>query len=218
MVATPMGRTETHALSALILLGEPTVNDICLVCGEARAVHTHHRKLRSQGGGDEKSNLLRVCSDCHLAIHANPSESYARGLLVHSWADPALVEVFGAQAKLEALWAKQGQRAEEYGASLGDRDRTRGIIPNRDENRLTPGETCIVCKRRVPHPKKPSTPKSRVWSTRLPIDDGGADTFSELVDAAAEHHGLTSRPYHRYLVLLFGVTLLLQAQKGELPA
>lgn len=80
-----------------------------------------------------------------------------------------------------------------------------------------PGETCGFCKRRVPHPKKASTPKSRVWSTRVPLDDKGADTFSELVDAAAEHHGLTSRPYHRYLTLLFAVTLLLQAEKGDLP-
>lgn len=160
----------------------------CEVCNEKPSVHTHHRKLRSQGGGDEDTNTLRVCLGCHSNIHANPSESYARGLLVHSWADPADVEIYAA---VEAI-----THADE-------------VTP------IAEGEPCPTCKRRVPHKKKASTPKSRVFSTRIPLDN--ADSFSELVDAAAEHHGLTERPYHRYLALLFGVTLLLQAKKGDLP-
>lgn len=182
------------------------MNDICEVCDKARAAHTHHRKLRSQGGGDEPANLMRVCLDCHNWIHANPSESYARGLLVHSWADPAAVKKF--------------VEVEEFVIDDSNREAVHQALADGQAYFLEPqpGETCEKCKRRVPHAKKASTPKSRVWSTRLPIDDEGADTFSELVDAAAEHHGLTSRPYHRYLVLLFGVTMLLQAKKGELPA
>lgn len=64
----------------------------CEVCG-GRAEHIHHRRLRSQGGRHELVNLLDVCFACHAAIHANPERSYALGLLVHGWCDPADVPV-----------------------------------------------------------------------------------------------------------------------------
>jgi hypothetical protein len=38
-------------------------------------------------------NLLDVCHSCHATIHARPAASYAAGLMVHSWADPADVPV-----------------------------------------------------------------------------------------------------------------------------
>lgn len=47
-----------------------------------RAAHRHHRRMRSQGGGNEPSNLLAVCPSCHDYIHAHPSESYERGWLL----------------------------------------------------------------------------------------------------------------------------------------
>lgn len=47
-----------------------------------RAVHLHHRRLRSQGGGNEPENLLAVCAPCHDHIHRNPAESYERGWLL----------------------------------------------------------------------------------------------------------------------------------------
>lgn len=178
------------------------MSDICVVCAEKPAVHTHHRKLRSQGGGDEPSNLLRVCLECHTWIHGNPSDSYARGLLVHSWADPALVRTFLAPET-------------DYEAGGHEKFET-PVIPIRDGEHPAPGEECPSCKRRVPHPKKATSPKTRVFSTRVPIDD--AETFTELVDAAAEHHGLSAKAHHRYWCLLYAVTLLLQQPEGELPA
>lgn len=50
-----------------------------------RAVHKHHRKLRSQGGTDHPTNLLFTCFPCHHYIHMNPAISYANGWLIHSW-------------------------------------------------------------------------------------------------------------------------------------
>lgn len=173
---------------------------ICQVCNKKPAVHKHHRKLRSQGGDDTPKNLLDVCLGCHTTIHANPSESYARGLLVHSWADPSEVEVF--------------TDTPETDYSVGGHEKFENVVTVVGLP-IEEGANCPMCKRRVPHKKKASTPKSRVFSTRVPLEN--AESFSELVDAAAEHHGLTARPYHRYLVLLFGVTLLLQARKGDLP-
>jgi hypothetical protein len=182
--------------------------DTCVVCSDKPAVHTHHRKLRSQGGGDEPSNLLRVCLECHTWIHANPSDAYARGLLVHSWADPALVRTF--------LTSDNPYSADEWVSGGHEKFETLTVTEKTwNEMAVHEGEPCPTCKRRVPHAKKASSPKTRVFSTRVPIDD--ADVFSELVDAASEHHGLSAKPHARYWCLLYAVTLLLQQEKGELP-
>lgn len=68
---------------ALATWCEAHINDVC--CG--RAVHRHHRLMRSQGGGDEASNTLDLCSPCHLFIHGHPAFSYERGFLLHPF-DP----------------------------------------------------------------------------------------------------------------------------------
>lgn len=47
-----------------------------------RAVHLHHRRLRSQGGRHTVGNLLDVCPSGHRWIHANPAESYERGWML----------------------------------------------------------------------------------------------------------------------------------------
>ena len=52
-----------------------------------RAVHVHHRKLRSQGGSNSPDNLIDVCFDCHDWIHLNPAASYEKGWLLHSTDD-----------------------------------------------------------------------------------------------------------------------------------
>lgn len=58
------------------------------VCA-GRAVHRHHRKRRSQGGGNELANLVHCCEPCHTFLHAHPAVAYAAGLLVFSTDDPA---------------------------------------------------------------------------------------------------------------------------------
>jgi len=49
-----------------------------------RPEQIHHRRMRSQGGGDEPANLLYVCAACHRFIHDHPAESYERGWLMRS--------------------------------------------------------------------------------------------------------------------------------------
>lgn len=46
---------------------------------ELRAVHVHHRKLRSQGGKDTVGNLMHVCAWCHRWVHEHPREARKRG-------------------------------------------------------------------------------------------------------------------------------------------
>lgn len=62
------------------------------VCA-GRAAHRHERKRRSQGGDGSRENTLDVCHGCHDWIHRNPSQAYAKGLLVEHWLDPATVSV-----------------------------------------------------------------------------------------------------------------------------
>lgn len=49
--------------------------------GVHRAAHRHHVRLRSQGGGNEASNLIDVCASAHDWIHANPREAAELGFI-----------------------------------------------------------------------------------------------------------------------------------------
>jgi len=77
----------------------------CEVGGEllTDAVAIHHRKLRSQLGHDEPSNLLAVCHDHHNlgddAIHLNVAKALENGWLLASWQTP-----LEAQALIHGRW------------------------------------------------------------------------------------------------------------------
>ena len=69
-------------------------NGYCEKCGmPMNQPNLHHRKLRSQGGKDEVSNLIAVHHYCHniasKSIHQNPKESMAKGYIVPSYATPS---------------------------------------------------------------------------------------------------------------------------------
>ena len=70
---------------------------VCEACGGAACSgpvsHVHHRLRRAHGGGNDETNLIAVSAACHERVHANPTESYRRGLLVRSWDDPGAVPV-----------------------------------------------------------------------------------------------------------------------------
>ena len=66
----------------------------CEVCGkpEQATMALHHRKLKSRGGKDSASNLIRVHHSCHNmstgSIHANPAWAEDKGYMVESWKEP----------------------------------------------------------------------------------------------------------------------------------
>lgn len=70
----------------------------CVRCGR-EATDVHHRKVKGMGGTDDRevafglANLILLCRECHAYAHANPSESYLKGYLVHSWDNPEDVVV-----------------------------------------------------------------------------------------------------------------------------
>jgi hypothetical protein len=73
-------------------------------------LHKHHRKMRSQGGGGQPSNILKVSPELHGMIHAHPEVAYKHGLLVKSFDDPAHIEV-----DIPAFLAELGKEHEHTG-------------------------------------------------------------------------------------------------------
>lgn len=70
----------------------------CERCGRAALVaNHHHRLLRSRGGRDLPSNLVRLCGSgttgCHGWVHANVAAATDAGYIVRTNADPATVRL-----------------------------------------------------------------------------------------------------------------------------
>jgi len=146
--------------------------DLCeLGCGRP-AIHTHHRKLRSQGGDESAENLLRVCLECHTRIHAEPAEAYANGWLVKSFQNPAEVPVVPTQMTVDG-------REEPWQQHTHDGD----------------VEECGRCKgtgrvKRKPPKEETQAPERKkvVYAIRVPKDEqeNGYEVLETLLDDAAE--------------------------------
>lgn len=61
----------------------------CEGCGHTQNLEHAHRKARSQGGGWEPSNALRLCRICHAYSHSHPEWSRRVGWMVPRDGDPA---------------------------------------------------------------------------------------------------------------------------------
>ena len=63
-----------------------TMDDInvCAFCGKFTN-ERHHMKRRSQGGSDDRANILYVCRAHHNWIHANINDSKELGLIISVW-------------------------------------------------------------------------------------------------------------------------------------
>ncbi len=42
----------------------------CQWCGTMSNLEVHHKQFRSHSGHDSEENLITLCSDCHLTMHA----------------------------------------------------------------------------------------------------------------------------------------------------
>ena len=66
----------------------------CETCGRpaSESMALHHRKLKSRGGKDSVSNLIRVHHECHNlgteSIHSRPAYATDKGWMVSSWDEP----------------------------------------------------------------------------------------------------------------------------------
>jgi hypothetical protein len=63
---------------------EARVEGICT----GRHEHTHHVRLRAQGGSDDPENLVAACHRCHDWIHKHPKAAGELGLIDFTTAGP----------------------------------------------------------------------------------------------------------------------------------
>lgn len=79
---------------AVVALVEARAGDYCEVCGRSasESMALHHRKLKSRGGQDTASNLIRVHHSCHNlateSIHSQVEYSENKGWICPSWREP----------------------------------------------------------------------------------------------------------------------------------
>ena len=81
---------------------------------------------------------------------------------------------------------------------------------------LSPGSKCPSCERRIPYPKKASSPKTRVLSIRVPADD--YDALKEVIEAASYAQDplrddgklVRERPHWQYWTVFFALAEWLQ--------
>lgn len=84
----------------IVKLVEARAGHYCETCGgpALESMALHHRKLKSRGGKDSASNLIRVHHSCHNlatdSIHANPAIATNKGWMVSSWDDPETEPMF----------------------------------------------------------------------------------------------------------------------------
>ena len=76
---------------------------VCELCGAARATNFHHRKNRSQGGGNDLSNAMHLCGSgttgCHGLVTEHPLAAFDNGWSVRSFGTPAETPV-----KIQGQW------------------------------------------------------------------------------------------------------------------
>jgi 5-methylcytosine-specific restriction endonuclease McrA len=68
----PVPETPVPA-DVLAMIADYTVRETCGLCHSNLPLESHHKVFRSQGGGDEPGNLVRLCKVCHDAVHGIPS-------------------------------------------------------------------------------------------------------------------------------------------------
>lgn len=205
-------------------LPEYELNKACPITGEITGLENHHIWPRSFGtkswwvelpDGTVVGNRINLSSAAHYRLTVNKARIvYDNGHF--SWEE--------AGESVPLRWQPAVHAADGGGGPAGwlgevppeARRVNPDVSPSPEfSSEIPPGEECPSCRRRVPHPKKKSSPQTKVFSTRVPLDD--AETFKSMVDAAAEHMGIKSNPHHVYNVLLTGVTLVLQSPKEHLP-
>ena len=68
---------------------------------------------------------------------------------------------------------------------------------------LDPGKKCPTCERRVPFPKKESSPVSVPVSYRVPVDE--RDVHLDTLKALAERMGTFGRPHWQWSTINWAV-------------
>ena len=79
---------------------------------------------------------------------------------------------------------------------------------------MEPGKVCPTCERRIPHPKKLSSPATKVVTYRIPQDD--VETHREILGQAAKVLGTKEKPHWTWATITMMSVIVLQMNKKEL--
>ena len=184
----------------------PVLPDVCCNPGcDAPAFDQHHVVRRSYlaGAFDYVElfgrvwlNLAQVCRSCHDDLEQNRVQIMANlegSSGYYTWGGRRL-----------APYPNPVLEDGEHGVTLPPV----GGVSSPSSSTVVPGETCPTCARRVPHPRKPSSPKSKVHACRGPLDE--AEGFADLLEAAMEHTAFKGAPHDKYRTIQAGLVVLIQ--------
>ena len=106
-----------------------------------------------------------------------------------------------------------GETPHEYVVGGHEKFETPVTAVSEPQPGLQPGSTCDLCHRRIPHPKKPTSPTTKPIAYRAPLDE--YDAHLEVIDAVAELLGVKEEPYHRFKALSYALACVLQGARLE---
>ena len=204
------------------------VNTVCAqpFCQE-KATEIHHLWRRSFLVGDyawvefedgtKLPNLCGLCSEHHREVTENKAEVlWSEGEGDYKWFAPGVYTILD-PSPLDGAYGKDEWGAppsapagavgsvEPGGVGLKRAEAKSGVL---GKTSATPGSTCPLCQRRIPHPKKDTSPKTKTFSYRVPVDDAGV--HDEILSAAARHLGIYQDPHWRWQLATRGAALILQ--------
>jgi hypothetical protein len=203
-------------------LGEECANPFC----GNRPTEVHHIVRRSYSGdrqwvlidGEPQPNLCGLCNPCHELINRNKAKI--------EWA----VDHYQWKHEGQIGPCRLGYDATLLGEAPGHPDATEpGSFPEQDTvpvrpatpslkaeavpsaasaPHLHPGEKCPTCERKVPHPRKESSPTSKTRAYRLPVDEN--TSHEDVYAAAAEYVGAKGKPFEQFKTYTVALAALLQ--------
>ncbi len=187
----------------------------CRICGQSAYTGTislHHLvpRGRTQEGDDIADNLVPLCLSCHTKIEARDRDAGRRlraNLFFEEYS--YIIQKKGrdwldVRYPMGTMDIPKADAVEGELADLATSEKDHVV-------EISEGHKCPTCNRRVPHPKKDTTPTNRPYSFRIPEDD--RSDFKEILDAAAQHVGTFDRPFYQFWTIHFGLVILLQGEK-----
>jgi hypothetical protein len=203
-------------------LGGVCANPFCT----NQPTEVHHIVRRSYSGdrqwvlidGEPQPNLCGLCNPCHELINRNKAKI--------EWA----VDHYQWKHEGQIGPCRLGYDATLLGEAPGHPDATEpGSFPEQDTvpvrpatpslkaeavpsaasaPHLHPGEKCPTCERKVPHPRKESSPTSKTRAYRLPVDEN--TSHEDVYAAAAEYVGAKGKPFEQFKTYTIALAALLQ--------
>ena len=67
----------TMRKQARVIMKYTTFCEICLISEKELRLHVHHKKRLDDGGTNEKTNLIKLCPNCHQKQHKEDKGKYS---------------------------------------------------------------------------------------------------------------------------------------------